>query len=446
MAKFSFEKQPQSDREKALIASSEVTMACGIRSPTITPDYQMIIAGGKGSKIFDMSGNTYIDYQLGSGPMFLGHAHPAVVKAAQEQVAKGASFLMATEPAVILCDEIVKAVPCAEKVTLHNSGSEATFYAMRLARAFRGKEKILKFEGGFHGMNDYALMSNQWTFMPIDFPKAFPNSAGIPHNVEDDVLIAPFNDIEKTAEIIRQYRDELGGIIVEPLNRTIPPVPGFLVGLRELATKYEIPLIFDEVVTGFRMAFGGAQEYYGVVPDLCALGKTISGGHPLGVVCGRADIMDLAGVEAMMTGNHVRLTGTYSSNPVSAAVAVAIIEELKKPGVYEEVERKGLKLKNALQQAMDDVGVPVRVLGEATAFQPFFTAEKVVDHRTSLTADMMKSFEFIDRMLDRGVMKGFEKFFISTAHSDDDIDYTIKAFKEVAEIMASKQNQGVSEK
>ncbi len=441
MPSFSFEKKPQIAREKELIKSSEITMACGIRSPTITPEYQMIIEGGKGSKIFDMSGNTYLDYQLGSGPMFLGHAHPAVVKAAQEQVAKGSTFLMCTEPAVLLCDELVKAVPCAEKVTLHNSGSEATFYAMRLARAFRGKEKILKFEGGFHGMNDYALMSNQWTFMPIDFPKAFPNSAGIPHNVEEDVLIAPFNDLDQTIDIIRKNAEELGGIIVEPLNRTIPPVPGFLEGLRDIATELDIPLIFDEVVTGFRMAFGGAQEYYGVTPDLCAIGKTISGGHPLGVVCGRADIMDLAGIEAMFTGNHVRLTGTYSSNPVSAAVALAIIEELKKPGVYEEVERKGLKLKNALQESMNAAGVPVQVLGEATAFQPFFTSETVVDHRTSLSADMMKSFEFIDRLLDRGIMKGFEKFFVSTAHSDDEIDYTINAFKEVAEIMAAIQNQ-----
>jgi glutamate-1-semialdehyde 2,1-aminomutase len=425
------------EREKHLLASSERYMACGIRSPTITPDYQMIIDHARGSRIVDCSGNEYIDYQLGSGPMFLGHAHPAVVRAVQEQVERGSSFLMANEPAVRLCEEIVKAVPCAEKVTLHNSGSEATFYAMRLARAYRKRDKILKFEGGFHGMNDYALMSNQWTFEPTDFPYAVANSAGIPSHIGKDVLIAPFNDLDKTQAILRQHAEQIGGVIIEPLCRTIPPVPGFLEGLRDLTRELDIPLIFDEVVTGFRMAFGGAQEFYQVTPDLCAIGKTISGGHPLGLVCGRADIMDFAGPQTLMTGDHVRLTGTYSSNPISAAVALAIIEELKKPGVYEEVNRKGLKLKKSLSALLKAANIPADVIGEATAFQPWFSAERVIDHRSSLKADMLKSFQFIDLLLDRGIMKGFEKFFISTAHSDEDIDYTIKVFDEVIEVMAN---------
>jgi glutamate-1-semialdehyde 2,1-aminomutase len=436
MTGFSFERKPRTAHEQELIKSSQDFMACGIRSPSISPEYQMIIKRAQGSRIFDCSDNEYIDYLLGSGPMFIGHAHPAVVAAVREHIENGSSYLLANEPAIRLCEAIVDAVPCAEKVTLHNSGSEATYYAMRLARAYRKRDKILKFEGGFHGMNDYALMSNQWTFQPVEFPTPVPNSAGIPARVEDDVLIAPFNHLERTLEIIRQYADELGAVIIEPLCRTMPPVPGFLEGLREITRELDIPLIFDEVVTGFRMAFGGAQEYYGVTPDLCAIGKAISGGHPLGVVCGRADIMDLAGPGTIMTGDHVRLTGTYSSNPISAAVALAVIGELKKPGVYEDVARKGNKLKGALIEMLDAAQIPAHVIGESTAFQPWFTREQVIDHRACLSADMGMSFKFIDLLLDRGIVKGHEKFFVSTAHSDDDIDYTIDALKQVIEIMA----------
>lgn len=436
MTPFSFTRKPRTAHERALIESSEQCMACGIRSPSTSPEYQMIIKRAQGSKIVDCSDNEYIDYLLGSGPMFIGHAHPAVVAAVREHIENGSSYLLANEPAIRLCEEIVDAVPCADKVTLHNSGSEATCYAMRLARAYRRRDKILKFEGGFHGMSDYALMSNQWTYQPVDFPQPVPNSGGIPARVEEDVLIAPFNHLEQTVAIIRKYAEELGGVIIEPLCRTIPPVPGFLEGLREVTLELDIPLIFDEVVTGFRMAFGGAQEYYGVMPDLCAIGKAISGGHPLGVVCGRADIMDFAGPSTIVTRDHVRLTGTYSSNPISAAVALAVIGVLKQPGIYEEVERKGNRLKGALTELLCQAQIPANVIGVATAFQPWFTQEQVIDHRACLSAHMGLSFKFTDLLLDRGIVKGHEKFFVSTAHTEDDIDYTITALREVVELMA----------
>jgi glutamate-1-semialdehyde 2,1-aminomutase len=225
-------------------------------------------------------------------------------------------------------------------------------------------------------------------------------------------------------------------VIVEPMCRTIPPVPGFLEGLREVTRELDIPLIFDEVVTGFRLAFGGAQEFYGVIPDLCATGKVISCGHPLAVVCGRADIMDYAGPSKAGTSDHVSLTGTYSSNPVSAAVALAVIGELKKPGVYEDVERRGNKLRNSLTDMLRQAQIPAAVIGEASAFQPWFTKEEVIDHRATLTADMGINIKFTDLLLDRGIAKGHEKFFISTVHSDDDIDYTISALREVVELLA----------
>jgi glutamate-1-semialdehyde 2,1-aminomutase len=286
-------------------------------------------------------------------------------------------------------------------------------------------------------MNDYALMSNQWTRQPAEFPQPVANSAGIPASVAADVLIAPFNHLQQTLGIIRRHAQELGGVIVEPLCRSMPPVPGFLEGLREITRELDIPLIFDEVVTGFRLAFGGAQEFYGVIPDVCAIGKAISGGHPLGVVCGRADIMDLAGTAAMLTGDHVRLTGTYSSNPISAAVALAVIGELKKPGVYPQVERKGRRLKQALSDMLAEAGIAAQVIGEATAFQPWFTGEPVLDHRGCLRADGAMASRFIDLLLDRGIVKGHEKFFISTAHSDADIDYTIDALREVVQLLAA---------
>jgi glutamate-1-semialdehyde 2,1-aminomutase len=431
MNKPKFERKPHTEHELELLEKSKQFLACGIRSPSATPGYDMVIKGGKGSRVFDHSGNEYLDYLLGSGPMFMGHAHPAVVKAVQDQIEQGTGYLLTNEPAIRLSEEIVNIVPCAEKVTYHNSGSEATFYAMRLARAYSKRDKILKFEGGFHGMNDYALMSNQWTFEPVDHPKPVPNSAGIPKHIEEQVLVAPFNDLETTEALIREHADDLGGVIIEPLCRTFPPVPGFLEGLREVTRELDIPLIFDEVVTGFRMALGGAQEYYGVTPDLCAAAKTISGGHPFGLVCGRADIMDFAGPSTMMSDDHVRLTGTYSGNPVSTAVALAIIQELKKPGVYEEVDRKGNRLKNALTEMLAGAGIPATVIGEATAFQPWFSTEEVIDHRSSLTLNWNRHFKLIDLLLDRGILKGHEKFFVSIAHTDEDIDYTIAALADL---------------
>lgn len=431
MTKRVFQRKPQSEREKALLAKSDQYLACGIRSASVNPDYSMVMTGGKGGYVTDASGNEYIDYLLGSGPMFLGHAHPAMVRAVQSLADGGNSFLLTNDSAIELAQELVGAVPCAEKVSFHNSGSEATLYALRLARAYRKRDKMLKFEGAYHGMHDHALMSAQWTMKVADFPQAVPNSAGITSSTQDDVLIAPFNDLEKTLEIIRAHADELGCVMVEPLCRTFVPAPGFLEGLREITRELDIPLIFDEVVTGFRLAFGGAQEFYGVVPDLCAGAKAISGGLPFGFVGGRADIMDLAGRAGIEARKHVRLTGTYSGNVLSTAVATALIRELKAPGLYEEVNAKGQRLRDALTQLLRDAEIPAQVLGEATAFQPWFIEREVFDHRSSLGLNWKRQFKLQDLLLDRGILKGQEKFFISTAHSDEDIDTTIAALADL---------------
>ena len=279
-----------------------------------------IIREGRGGRIWDVSGNEYVDYLLGSGPMLVGHAHPQVVAAVQDQVELGSTFFAGNEAAIMLAEEIVKAVPCAESVRFSSSGSEATLYAMRTARAFRGRDKILKFEGGFHGMNDYALMSMS-PADPPEFPRAVADSAGIPKSVSDEMLIAPFNDIETTSAIIERYHDELAGVIVEPFQRLIPPRPGFLEGLREVTRQYEIPLIFDEVVTGFRFSYGGAQEYYGVTPDLCTLGKAV--GVMGGYIAASETIVDV--VRSYATS----FIFTTALSPVLAAGALASVRHLK---------------------------------------------------------------------------------------------------------------------
>jgi glutamate-1-semialdehyde 2,1-aminomutase len=387
-----------------------------------------VIDRGEGSHIWDVSGNQYIDYLLGSGPMLVGHAHPEVVEAVREQLDKGTTFFAANEHAILLANEIVQAVPCAEKVRFSSTGSEATLYAMRAARAYRGRDKILKFEGGFHGMNDYALMSMAPS-SPAPFPQAVPDSAGIPRSIQDEMLIAPFNDIETTTAIIERHHDEIGGVIVEPFQRLIPPQPGFLQGLREITEHYQIPLIFDEVVTGFRFGYGGAQEFYGVTPDLCSLGKAVAGGFPLTAIAGREDIMahmDRGSVEA---DGFMPQIGTLSGNPIAATAGLKTLEILRREGTYDQIFATGNRIRNALQKLLDEAEIPARVVGEASLFDVFFTENDVTDYRSTLEVDSDAMAQFNSSLLEQGVFKGASKFYISAAHTDEDVEETITAFE-----------------
>src|SRR5580700_5488911 len=286
---------------------------------------EIVLRDGKGGRIWDEAGREYVDFLLGSGPMFIGHAHPEVTAAIQEQVPLGTTYFANNRHGIALAEAICDAVPCAEQVRFVCSGTEADLYAMRAARAFRKRDKILKFEGGYHGMSDYALMSLA-PAKPGNFPQPVPDSAGIPRSLRDEILIAPFNDLEVVAGLVREHRDELAGVIVEPFQRIIPPAPGFLEGLRKITAENGILLIFDEVVTGFRLAYGGAQEYYGVVPDLCTLGKVIGGGFPLAAIAGRADIMAHFDRNAVGDDGFLVQVGTLSGNPVAAAAGLATLE------------------------------------------------------------------------------------------------------------------------
>lgn len=395
-----------------------------------------LVREGRGSRIFDYSGNEYIDYLLGSGPMVLGHAHPAVVEAVREAVGRGFTFYHDNGTAVELAEEIVRAVPCAEQVRFTTSGTDATFQALRVARAARGRDAVLKFEGGFHGMHDYSHISLSPRRDQLQaFPRGARTSGGIPQAVLDLVLVAPYNDIERTTAIIEQRHDDLAAVIVEPFQRILTPVQGFLQGLREVTHRFGIPLVFDEVVTGFRLAYGGAQAYYGVTPDLAALGKIVGGGFPLGAVVGRRDLMRHYDATQVDADAFIPQIGTLNGNPVAAAAGLATLAVLREPGAYDRLHATGRRLMLGLENALTEAEIPHYISGEPVNFDVYFTSHPVQDYRSGLDNDAALTAQFNRGLLDRGIYKPSQKFYIALAHTDDDIAQTILAFHETAHEM-----------
>ena len=393
---------------------------------------EVILKEGKGGRVWDEAGKEYIDFLLGSGPMFVGHAHPEVTAAVQAQVPLGTTFFGNNRHGIALAEAIVEAVPCAEQVRFVCSGTEADLYAMRAARAFRKRDKILKFEGGYHGMSDYALVSLA-PKKPGNFPRGSIDSAGIPKSVVDEMVVAAFNDIDMVRSLIEEQKDELAGVIVEPFQRLIPPKPGFLQALRDVTAEHGIPLIFDEVVTGFRFAYGGAQEYYGVTPDLCTLGKIVGGGFALAAIAGRADIMAHFDRLAMADEDFLFQVGTLSGNPVASVAGLATLDILKRPGTYEQVFATGRELMGALQELMNSAGIKAQVVGEPPLFDIVFTDQPIKDYRDTLKADAAILKRFNQALRARGIMKGESTYYVSVAHTRADIDHTIGAWKEAIE-------------
>jgi len=395
---------------------------------------EVVLRSGKGGRIWDEHGKEYVDFLLGSGPMFIGHAHPEVTAAVQSQLPHGSTYFGNNRHGIQLAREIVDAVPCAEQVRFVCTGTEADLYAMRAARAFRRRDKILKFEGGYHGMSDYALMSMA-PKNPGNFPRAIPDSAGIPKSVQDEMLIAAFNDIDMAESLIKEHKDELAGVIVEPFQRLLPPRPGFLQGLRKVTQEHGIPLIFDEVVTGFRFAYGGAQEYYGVVPDLCTLGKIVGGGYALAAIAGRADIMAHFDRLAMADEDYLFQVGTLSGNPVASVAGLATLEVLKRPGAYEQVFATGRELMSGLDGLLKKAGIKAQVIGEPPLFDVLFTDQPAKDYRDTLKGDKAVLARFNKLLRERGIMKGESKYYVSLAHTRADIDHTLGAWSEaIAEL------------
>ena len=399
----------------------------------VDPEHLFLVREGKGSKVWDVSGNEYIDYLMGSGPMVLGHAHPAVVEAVIGAVEQGSTFFATNERAVLLAEEIVKAVPSADKVRFTTSGTDADFQAMRIARAFRKRDLVLKFEGGFHGTSDYAVMNVAPNRSSLkDFPTPAPNTAGVPQAILDTMLIAPYNDAETATAIIEHHHDKLAAVIIEPMQRIIAPKPGFLQAIRDITSHFEIPLIFDEVVTGFRLSYGGAQEYYGITPDLTAMGKIVGGGYPLAAIAGREEIMSVYDPAQVDAETFVSQVGTLNANPIACAAGLATLAELRRPGIYERLHATGKQLRDAISHLCYEAEIPVQPAGEDPIFGFYFSDEPVVDYRSTLNAnaDMMTRFNTL--LLEEGILKNWpDKFYPSLAHSSEDIEETIQAFGKV---------------
>jgi glutamate-1-semialdehyde 2,1-aminomutase len=422
--------------ETRLLEIAERCLPGGVLGSTRHPDdLAFVVKRARGAHLWDVGGREYIDYLLGSGPMLLGHAHPAVVEAVRKQLEHGTTYFLLNEPIVALADELCRAVPCAEQVRFTSTGSEATFFALRAARAFRQRDKVMKFEGGYHGSHDYALMSSS-PRTPKAFPAPTADSAGIPHAIEGEVLIAPYNDLATVEALLAVHADSLAAVIVEPFQRLIPPQPGFLPGLRALTTRHGIPLVFDEVVTGFRFAYGGAQERYGVVPDLAALGKVIGGGFPLAAVCGRRDIMRAFDPRLEGSPDFVAQVGTLNGNPVAAAAGLATLAELRKPGTYDRLRATGRTLREGLAALAVKSGVPAQIVGDDTLFDIVFTDRPVTDYRAMLAADGARLRTFNTECLRRGVLKGTQKVYVSLALTEADVARTLEVFAEVLPLVA----------
>jgi glutamate-1-semialdehyde 2,1-aminomutase len=380
---------------------------------------ETVISHGEGARLFDVDGKSYIDYILGSGPMIVGHAHPKVAEAISEQARRGTQFYTLSDTTLELAERLVEAIPCAEQVKLTSSGAEATFYAMRVARAATGRDKILKFEGAYHGHHDYAMTGSG---MP---------TAGTPAAVEQTLVTARYNDVEGTLAAIEENASELAAVIVEPVQRNTPPRPGFLQALREATSQHGIVLIFDEMVTGFRVHLQGGQGLYGVTPDLATYGKAIGGGLPLAALAGSEVLMDHLNPRRSDKASYVYMSGTLNGNPLAAAAGIATLDILQAPSVFEQLERVSGRLREGLDRVLTEADVPAHVLGEGAMAAVLFAGGDPYDPATAAASDPVLRSRLDALMIERGILVNLPaKFYVSTAHSVSDVDETIGAFSE----------------
>ncbi len=398
-------------------------------------DADIFIERGQGAHVWDTDGNEYIDYLIGSGPMLLGHGNEEVDEVVIEQLSKGMTFFANNAQGIELAEVILDAVACGEQLRYVSSGGEADMYAIRLARAYTGRDKILKFEGGYHGMSAEAQMSLAPTKL-INFPQAVPDSAGIPEAVRNEMLIAPYNDLDFLRSLVAEHGDEIAGLIVEPLQRIIPPEPGFLEAVREICTEHGIVLIFDEVVTGFRLAYGGAQEFYGVTPDVCTLGKAIGGGFPLAAIAGREEIMRHFDKAAVGGDNWLMQLGTLSGNPVASAAGIKTLEILRRPGMYDKLRASGAAIQASCTKHLDAAGIDHKIVGDATLFDICFTTRAVRDYRDYMTHDQKMNGVFNKVLRDNGIFKSPGKVYPSMALTEEDLQLTDAAIEKAAKALA----------
>lgn len=382
------------------------------------------IQGAVGSSIFDVDGQKYLDYICSWGPMILGHNHPVIRDAVVRACENGLSFGCATEREVEMAEFICERIPHVEMIRMVNSGTEAVMSAIRVARGFTGKSKIIKFAGCYHGHSDALLVSAGSGVMT----SGVPDSAGVPKGCTQDTMIAVYNDLESVKQLLEESNDEVAAVIVEPVGANmgvVPPKDGFLEGLRTLCDEHKALLIFDEVITGFRLKFGGAAEYFGVIPDLVTYGKIIGAGMPVGAYGGRREIMEM-----VSPAGPVYQAGTLSGNPVAMAAGLAQLKLLwEDQDVYTRIYRKGEYLFEGIQKILKENEVPYQVNHTASLGCIFFTSEKVTDYTSAKTADTKAFAEYFKYMLNHGVHLApsqFEAMFLSDAHTQEELDLTLE--------------------
>ena len=402
----------------------------GLGGYSLPDDVRFVIAEGQGSRVRSVEGRWYIDYVGGAGANILGHGHPEVLEAVQRQAAKGMHFFgTLNEAAITLSEKLVELIPCAERLAFTTTGSEATFYALRIARAFTGRQKVLKFEGAYHGNHDYSAFS-LFPSKPANYPVAPADSGGVPEVLQPLVLVAPYNDLSAVRQIVSEHRQDLAAIIVEGCQRIILAKPEFLRGLRQLADETGALLIFDEVVTGFRLALGGAQEYFGVAPDLAAYGKIVGGGGPLGCVAGRADVIDCVNPRRKGQSDYAYINGTLHGNPVAAAAGLATLAVLERPGFYEALNEKSATLTGALQEVLDRHGLPAIAAGRNSFWQFLFMDAEPVSQTDIMRGDSDAMRALDTEFLRRGcyVLPGVRRF-VSAVATDRDLEDSIAALE-----------------
>ncbi len=428
----------QYQKSKQLFQAASQVIPGGVNSPVrafgAVGGTPVFIKQAKGSKFIDADDNQYIDYLGSWGPMIGGHNHPDILKAVESAVKQGLSYGAPTEREVTMAQEICKLMPSIEKVRMVNSGTEATMSAIRVARGFTKRNKIIKFVGCYHGHADPFLVaagSGALTF-------GSPNSPGVPPETVADTLLADFNNLDHVKQILESYPEQVAAIILEPITgnmNCILPKEGFLQGLRDLCDAHGTLLVFDEVMTGFRVALGGAQALYNIKPDMTTLGKVIGGGMPVGAFGGRADIMSMLSPEG-----PVYQAGTLSGNPIATAAGLASLKLVQQPGFHQELANKTKTLCDGIEQAAKKQGIPLITQHACGMFGFFFTDKPVINTFDEMMACDIKSFkQFFHLMLDQGIYlapAAYEAGFMSIAHSDEDIEQTIVAanyaFKELA--------------
>lgn len=408
--------------------AAESLPGAGLGSYSLPDDVRFVIHKGAGSRLQDVRGRWYIDYVGGAGALILGHAFPTVVEAVKEQAERGIHFFgTLNEQAIQLAEQLVPLIPCADLIAFTTTGSEATAYAMRTARAATGRSKVLKFEGAYHGNHDYSAFSVTPSALS-NYPQGRPDTGGLPANMVDNVLVSPYNDLDTLRRIVEEHRDDLAAVIVEPIQRVIFPKEGFLPGVRKICDDNGVLLIFDEVVTGFRLGLGGAQEYFGVLPDIASYGKIVGGGGPLGCVGGKAEYMDLMNPRNKGQANYSYVNGTLHGNPVAAVAGMATLEELKKPSFYKDLHALADDICKACQEVLDKNRVPAIATGKGSFWQILFMDRPPVTH-----ADVMNADNVAGRALDLAQMhEGIYvlpnvRRFVSAVHTGQDIEDTVRA-------------------